>query len=363
MPNTTFEDTGVPYAGMIYGYHGRDLTDLGDALCLRDGHDLLTLHLYCFADPFVGERDQGFALLRADSGAFVQIEDAQGQVIYAGRMETLMPVTDGADGLALQALCLPQLSGPIGVVLAQAPMTVGIDYATAGRPFFIDEDGGWHWIRPPQVMGIGSGTQIRLMSGERAVDTLAPGDLVWTADHGPMGVQWVGQTEVPLAEAETDMRHWSVHFLPGLIAGHSSKEVFSCSPDHRVVLRSDRARVLFGSYEVLVAARDLTSLRGVRLSRPRKEQRFFQIVLESHAVISANGALCESQQLCEDMLFRLPYEQSRTLCRVMPASARDMQPVRPVLNNAQVQDLLRQPDSLDVDLAAPIQGKGSRAAM
>lgn len=361
MPKTTFEDTGVPYAGMIYGYHGRDLTDLGDAICLRDGHGVLTLHLYCFAAPFVGDCDQGFALLRADSGAFVQIEDAQGQVIYAGRMENLMPMTDGV-GLALQALCLPQSAGHIGVVLAQAPMTAAIDYTTSERPFYIDEDGGWHWTRPPQVMGLGSGAQIRLMSGERMVDTLAPGDLVWTADHGPMGVQWVGQTEVSLAEAEADMRHWSVHFLPGLIAGHSNKEVFSCSPDHRVVLRSEKARALFGSYEVLVAARDLTGLRGVRLSRPRKEQRFFQIVLESHAVISANGALCESQQVCEDMLLRLPYDQSRTLCRVLPNHTRDMQPVRPVLNSAQVQHLLSDPESIEIDMVASV-GKGSRAAM
>ena len=58
---------------------------------------------------------------------------------------------------------------------------------------------------PPLVICFTAGTRIRMADGgEARVETLRPGDLVWTLDHGPQPLRWRGSRTV--ARSTSDHR-------------------------------------------------------------------------------------------------------------------------------------------------------------
>ncbi|UWR24303.1 Hint domain-containing protein [Sulfitobacter sp. S190] len=130
------------------------------------------------------------------------------------------------------------------------------------------------------------GTRILTEAGERAIDTLRPGDRIITRDHGAQPLRWMGRRSVPgighLAPIEL-----SADSLPGL----------SCttrvSPQHRFLLSGYEAELLFGEEEVLVAAKHLIDHQSVRrIACP--EVTYLHMMFDHHEVVFANGCATES---------------------------------------------------------------------
>lgn len=130
-----------------------------------------------------------------------------------------------------------------------------------------------------------AGTMIRTPEGERRVEDLAPGDLVWTVDDGPQEVRWVGRRQVP-AEGS----HAPVEIAPGTFGNHGRLRV---SPLHRLLMRDPLAEIMFGAAEVLVAARDLVNGRTVR-QVPGGIADYVHILFDRHQIVISNGVETES---------------------------------------------------------------------
>lgn len=131
----------------------------------------------------------------------------------------------------------------------------------------------------------GAGTQILTRFGRKRVEQLTTADDVITRDHGFQPVRWVGRVEV---EARGDLA--PVEFLPGAIG---NDDTLLLAPDHRLLMRGRGPEALMGRREVFVSARDLVNDRNIRLS-PGGRITYVRFLLDSHEIVYANGAQCES---------------------------------------------------------------------
>ena len=136
-----------------------------------------------------------------------------------------------------------------------------------------------------QVPCFVAGTLIRTPRGEVPVEALGPGDLVDTLDDGPQPIRWAGRRTVA---AEGDMA--PVRIAGGTYGPHRMIEV---SPQHRVLIRSVEAELMFGSGEVLVKAKDLVDGAAVR-RREGGDVTYVHLLFDRHQVLWSEGLPTES---------------------------------------------------------------------
>ena len=129
------------------------------------------------------------------------------------------------------------------------------------------------------------GTMIATPSGEVAIEELKVGDMVLTRDHGPQPLRWIGSRKVP-----AEGRLAPVVFREGAIGNDRELRV---SPQHRMLVTDWRADLLFGSTDVLVAAKDLVNGDTVYVAEGG-EVDYFHILFDTHQIVTANGAPSES---------------------------------------------------------------------
>lgn len=122
------------------------------------------------------------------------------------------------------------------------------------------------------------GTRLRTPDGEVEVERLSVGALVETLDRGPMPILWIGRRCVIASGPAAP-----VVFAAGTLGNRRELVV---SQQHRVLMR-------MGAQEVLVAAKALVGLPGVEIRRGGSVE-YFHVLLQSHQILQAEGALVES---------------------------------------------------------------------
>ncbi len=130
------------------------------------------------------------------------------------------------------------------------------------------------------------GTCLQTSTGLRTVETLKPGDRIKTRDNGFQPVRWVGFADRPARDA-----HAPIAISANRFGRHGGLLV---SPQHRIVLRSSRAQLLFGTDEVLVKAKDLVDTVAVHRIEDDTTVRYFHVLFDSHQIVYANGLETES---------------------------------------------------------------------
>lgn len=180
------------------------------------------------------------------------------------------------------------------------------------------------------------GTRILTQWGERPVETLQPGSLVVTRDHGLQPLRWTGRRAV----------RGTGDLAPVVIgtASSSHRAPLMVSPLHRVLFTGYHAAMLFGESEVLVAARHLVNNRDIYTS-PQDEVTYIHLMFDRHELIYASGIATESFHGGDAALTGLATAARETLFGVFPelrsASRRHRAPARRCLL-AQEAALLRQ---------------------
>ncbi len=130
-----------------------------------------------------------------------------------------------------------------------------------------------------------AGTMIRTPRGQRAVETLKPGDLVMTRDEGAQPLRWIGRRTIA---ATGDFA--PIHIAANTFGRHRD---LALSPLHRVLIRDATAELLFGEGEVLVAARDLVNDCSVRRIEGG-DVEYVHILFDRHQVVYSEGLETES---------------------------------------------------------------------
>ncbi len=130
-----------------------------------------------------------------------------------------------------------------------------------------------------------AGTLIETDRGEVAIEDLAVGDMVRTADHGFQPVRWIGRS---LSDARGD--HAPVVFAPGAIGNGRELRL---SPQHRVLVQGWQAELYYGCDEVLVPAKHL--IDGKRVVQERADTvLYLHLLFDRHEIVFSEGVASES---------------------------------------------------------------------
>ena len=130
-----------------------------------------------------------------------------------------------------------------------------------------------------------AGTLIQTETGQRRVEDLRPDDLVWTLDRGLQPLRWIGQRTVAALGSFAP-----VHVAAGTFGDHSQ---LMLSPQHRILVRDPLADLVFGTPEVLVAAKHLIDGRNVT-SCEGGSVTYVHLLFDQHEIVMANGLATES---------------------------------------------------------------------
>lgn len=131
-----------------------------------------------------------------------------------------------------------------------------------------------------------AGTLIQTKRGNVAVEHLQIGDLVVTRDHGPQPLRWIGR-----CRRRAEGRNAPVAFAANAIGKHGP---ISVSPNHRVLLQSELAELLFGQSEVLVKAKHLLNDRTIRRDAHGRPVTYVHLLFDQHEIVTCDGFLSES---------------------------------------------------------------------
>ncbi len=161
------------------------------------------------------------------------------------------------------------------------------------------------------------GSQIATGKGLTAVETLQPGDMVVTRDHGLQPVRWIGSRAVSARDLMADPTLHPVQIRKDALGPGCPDRDMMVSRQHRMLMRGPAAELLFGSAEVLVRAAHLIGLPGVT-SVASKGVTYLHILFDRHEVILADNAWSESFQPGDRTLEGMDAGQRQELDKLFP---------------------------------------------
>ncbi|MEP4194148.1 MAG: Hint domain-containing protein [Aliishimia sp.] len=143
------------------------------------------------------------------------------------------------------------------------------------------------------------GTMIATPQGSRAIETLGVGDKVLTEANGAQSVCAIVKQSMHFAAgSEKDM---PVLIKAGSLSDASPKQDLILSPQHRLPVTDPH-----NGGDVLVAATKLTGRRGIRHLKDMSHVTYYNILLDHHEIIVANGCRVESLLLTPYSARHLP---------------------------------------------------------
>ena len=133
------------------------------------------------------------------------------------------------------------------------------------------------------------GSLIATPLGERPVETLIPGDRVFTRDNGAQELRWIGCRTLGWSSLMTNPHLKPVVVREGALGpGTPSRDLY-VSPNHRLMVADERGD------EVLVPAKELVGTPGVSFVESMGVT-YIHLLLDAHEVILSDGAWSESFQ-------------------------------------------------------------------
>ena len=248
-----------------------------------------------------GTDAQKFDLLENDStssGGTLTITEINGQPVFAGDTVTLPTgemITLTEDGMVLVESDGDEGSNSFSYTVEDSAGNTDTAFVnlTTTAPCFT------------------AGTLIDTPNGAIPIEQLKPGDLVQTLDHGPQPVRWVGTSRRRATGADAP-----IAFAKGALGDHDALEL---SPNHRVLVASPRAELMFESCEVLVLAKTLVN--GTTITRRDDGQMvtYVHLLFDRHEIITGNGLPSESYHPGCETLGSFDNETRDEILRLFPS--------------------------------------------
>ena len=166
------------------------------------------------------------------------------------------------------------------------------------------------------------GTRIATPQGERAVEALKVGDSVITRDNGMQEIRWIGSRSLSPAALAVSGHLQPIFIRAGALGNGLPLRDMMVSPNHRMLMVSDRTALYFEEREVLVAAKFLTDLPGVMQARVA-QTTYYHLMFDRHEVILSDGSWTESFQPGDMSLAGVDSPQRRELFELFPELARE----------------------------------------
>ena len=138
-----------------------------------------------------------------------------------------------------------------------------------------------------------SGIMVMTPDGEIGVGDLVSGSRVVTRDNGIQSVEWVGRITVDFAGLSASPHLKPVLIQQGSLGPGLPERDMLVSPNHRILVGSDRPVQFYDGAEMLVAAKNLVDGRTIR-QVDMLGVTYIHFLFARHEVVLANGAWTES---------------------------------------------------------------------
>ncbi|KRW94573.1 hemolysin [Paracoccus sp. MKU1] len=138
------------------------------------------------------------------------------------------------------------------------------------------------------------GTLIETEHGPLPVESLVPGMLVVTRDHGLQPLRWIGSRVLGSRALEASPNLRPIRIAAGALGKGLPQRDLIVSPQHRVLVRSKIAQKMFGTAEVLVAAKQLLQIDGIDIADDLTAVEYFHFLFDRHEIVLSEGAETES---------------------------------------------------------------------
>lgn len=199
------------------------------------------------------------------------------------------------------------------------------------------------------------GTLIRTPRGDVAVEDLTPGDLLCTHDHGDQPIRWIGTRKLGPDELAANEKLRPIRIDEGALGPGTPAKDLVVSPQHRVLVSSGIAQRMFGTNQVLVAATQLRSVKGINIAADLTEVEYFHLLCDQHEVVEANGALTEKLFLGAEALKAIGPAARDEIFALFPeieAGGSELSPVREIVQGGRARKLAERHVKNDKDMVS-----------
>lgn len=155
----------------------------------------------------------------------------------------------------------------------------------------------------------------------RRADEIRRGDLIMTLDNGPQPVRWVGHAAVMTVEMAHFANLRPVRIRAGALGPSVPTHDLIVSQQHRILVCGNIARRMFGTSEVLLAAKHLTAIDGIDILTDGDGLTYVHLMFDQHQIISANGAFSESFFIGDESRRQISADQRQELEGLFPELA------------------------------------------
>ncbi|RYH01299.1 Hint domain-containing protein [Salipiger sp. IMCC34102] len=129
--------------------------------------------------------------------------------------------------------------------------------------------------------------------GEVPVEDLQVGDKVITRDNGIQEIVWYGQNELTGRDLAARPHMKPILIKAGSLGHGLPERDMMLSPNHRVLVASDKTQLYFEEHEVLAAAKHMIGSKGIHTLDVMRTT-YIHFMFERHEVVLSNGAWTES---------------------------------------------------------------------
>ncbi|SEQ24320.1 Ca2+-binding protein, RTX toxin-related [Loktanella sp. DSM 29012] len=137
------------------------------------------------------------------------------------------------------------------------------------------------------------GTLIATPKGERLVEDLRVGDKIITRDNGIQEIAWYGQKEFTGKELAAKPHMKPILVKAGSLGHGLPERDMMLSPNHRLLVSSEKTQLYFEEREVLAAAKHMVGAQGIHTVDVMRTT-YIHFMFEQHEVVLSNGAWTES---------------------------------------------------------------------
>lgn len=208
------------------------------------------------------------------------------------------------------------------------------------------------------------GTLIQTPTGSVPVETLRIGDLVITADHGPVPLRSVCMRTYSAAALTSHNNALPIRISKGALGNGLPNRDLLVSPQHRVLLHSRIIKRMYGVPEILAPAVQLTRMKGIERVTS-SSVTYVHLVFSAHQVIFAEGAPAESLLLGPQIHENLSQNDiQRLMDDLGPNAPHPTTPARPLVKGPKLNTCLARHIKNNVDLLSksPPTNSAFRAA-
>ncbi len=138
------------------------------------------------------------------------------------------------------------------------------------------------------------GAMVKTPHGRVAIEELRVGDMVCTLDSGAQPILWWGIRDVTPLELLFFPMMRPVLIKAGAFGPNCPNADMVVSPQHKMLIRSGKASLLFGEEEVFATAHSLIDGDRIDWARDNTTVRYRHLLLPKHEVLTVNGAPTES---------------------------------------------------------------------